>query len=332
MEKLLSLYLVFFVLPLFGKNEVWLTNKDHSQIIFQVDYLTLSKVDGRFTRFNGRLSLDSKGNYESLKLIIDADSIYTANSMRDGHLKGSDFLEVKKYPFIIFKSNRIKRIKDRYQVEGSLKVKGISKKEIINIKISPKKKDTWGFISQFVSFEHEISRKKYGLTWDKKITDNQYLIGNTISLKGSFQIQPRNKITPKSKHMIPITRFTKMKEKVLRGEMSEDEFILERKKIKPALIKSSSSLEKQKGSQGNAHIKKSTTNIRDTLGFQLSLYCLGFLGFISSIIISFTIKDFFIKILPTSYEETNLTGILSDILTYIFIGLYVVSFWYLGWG
>src|SRR4051812_47765123 len=89
----------------------WTINKDHSEVMFQVSYLTVSELTGRFNEFSGYLVLDDKSKPQSLAVKIQTASIDTGNKMRDGHLRGNDFFESSQWPQILFKSESITQVK-----------------------------------------------------------------------------------------------------------------------------------------------------------------------------------------------------------------------------
>ena len=80
----------------------------HSGVLFKVRHMMISNVRGEFQRVSGTLDLNEEDhNISSLDVIIDAASINTHEEKRDEHLKSPDFLDVAKYPQIIFKSTKI---------------------------------------------------------------------------------------------------------------------------------------------------------------------------------------------------------------------------------
>src|SRR4051812_36345020 len=116
--KILLLLSVLFTLPTLAAD--WKINKDHSEIIFQVPYLNVSEITGRFTDYNGSLDLDEKTRVISkIDIQITSSSIDTGHKMRDNHLQASDFLESKTYPHITFQSTKVTKVKNNeYKADG----------------------------------------------------------------------------------------------------------------------------------------------------------------------------------------------------------------------
>ena len=108
--------------------DVYKIDAVHSQIGFKIRHL-VAKSSGRFTKFEGAITVDAKDIAKSkVEVTIDAASINTDNEARDKHLRGADFFEVDKFPTITFKSTAVKEVeKGKLQVTGDLTMHGVTK-------------------------------------------------------------------------------------------------------------------------------------------------------------------------------------------------------------
>jgi len=108
--------------------DVYKIDAVHSQIGFKIRHL-VAKSSGRFTKFEGAITVDAKDIAKSkVEVTIDAASINTDNEARDKHLRGADFFEVEKFPTITFKSTAVKEVeKGKLQVTGDLTMHGVTK-------------------------------------------------------------------------------------------------------------------------------------------------------------------------------------------------------------
>lgn len=99
----------------------------HSGVIYKIKHAGLSNFYGRFNTFEGTFSLDpanpSSGMFD---VTINADSVDSNNSQRDGHLKSPDFFNTKQFPKITFKSKEIKKAGDHFDLTGELTLLGKS--------------------------------------------------------------------------------------------------------------------------------------------------------------------------------------------------------------
>ena len=65
------------------------------------------------------------------------------------------------------------------------------------------------------------------MEWNKTLPGQNYIIGEKVKVFGRFQIQPHDGKTPRMKFMIPDTKYVRMREKVGRGELSENSALKE---------------------------------------------------------------------------------------------------------
>lgn len=202
--------LIYFCLLFIATAEAatWSANKDHSEILFQVPYMGVSEVTGRFNDYSAEVVLDDKNVPQSLVVQIPVSSIDTGNRMRDGHLKNPEFFNSQKHPYIVFRSNRITSPKGKeFTATGELTIRGITKEEAISFTMTDSLKDTWGYENRFVKFHAGINRKDFGIRWNKTLDGKEVLVGDAVSIRGTFQIQPSKKSTPYPKHLIPDTQY-----------------------------------------------------------------------------------------------------------------------------
>lgn len=222
--KTLILLSLLVSLPTFAAE--WKINKDHSEVLFKVPYLNVSEITGRFTDYSGTLDFDEKSReITKVNIEISSSTIDTGHKMRDNHLKASDFLESKEYPNIVFKAEKATKLKkDEYRVDGTLTIKKVSRPFTINFSLTDSVKDTWGYENKFVKYSSKLSRKDFGITWNKTLDADKFLVGDEITFWGVFQIQPSSSLTPSSKHMIPDTEYIREREVKLRSNEGESSF------------------------------------------------------------------------------------------------------------
>lgn len=309
----------------------WETNKDHSVIMFQVPYMGISEVTGRFNEFKGKIDFNDDGKViESLYVKIISSSIDTGNKMRDGHLKGNDFFQSTKHPYIEFQSQKLTQIaRDHFSAQGLLSMKGVKKLVAIEFSLSALTKDTWNYETRFVKFKSSLNRKDFNLLWNKTLDHQEFLLGDVIDFWGSFQIQKITHKTPSSKHMIPDTKYIRSREILARRglEQSTAKFI-------PLDSVSVKKLKKSISPVPDIKLKPTicSVDIRESVWWWISLCVVGLFGFFSVIIISFYSKNILLEYFPRNYEENGLLGYLSDFVVIIYVILYSVALWFLGWG
>src|SRR5580700_4638518 len=83
---------------------VYAIDPTHSEVGFVARHLIGTKVRGRFTKFDGTITVGDPVTASTLTAEVDASSIETGVGMRDDHLRTNDFLDVATYPTLTFVS------------------------------------------------------------------------------------------------------------------------------------------------------------------------------------------------------------------------------------
>src|SRR6185369_16027671 len=105
----------------------------HSAAHFQVRNMTIAFVKGEFGNVTGTVEFDP-ANAEASKLDVSiaADSLYTRDPQRDGHIKTPDILDAAGHPAITFKSSKVTKAGAGYQIVGDLTLRGVTKEITLN--------------------------------------------------------------------------------------------------------------------------------------------------------------------------------------------------------
>lgn len=118
------------------------------------------KTGGDFTGLKGSIKFDPV-NFAAatFDVTVDAATIDTDNSSRDGHLKKAEYFDAATYKTIRFKSKKITRSSKagRYFVYGDLTIKGITKPVEFGFGATPKN-GGYVFDGTFT-----INRRDYGV-------------------------------------------------------------------------------------------------------------------------------------------------------------------------
>src|SRR3981081_1085235 len=100
----------------------WAVDANHSSIGFTIRHLGVSKVRGRFTRFEAEVVIGETLDTTSVSAIVDVASIDTANADRDAHVLSPDIIDVARRPTLVFRSTSVRGAGMEYQVEGDLTI------------------------------------------------------------------------------------------------------------------------------------------------------------------------------------------------------------------
>jgi len=101
----------------------------HSSVVFRIRHLNVSYAYGRFNDISGQFMFDEADPAKSrIDVSVKVESIDTANTDRDKHLKSAEFFNVAEHPTIAFKSSRVEKLADnKYRAEGELTLMGVTK-------------------------------------------------------------------------------------------------------------------------------------------------------------------------------------------------------------
>lgn len=104
----------------------WTLDPFHSSVGFTIRHLGVSKVRGRFARFDVDVVVGEALETTSVRATIDVASIDTGNADRDAHVLSADILDVAQRPTLDFRSTGIVAEGDGYRVDGELTIGAVT--------------------------------------------------------------------------------------------------------------------------------------------------------------------------------------------------------------
>ncbi len=164
----------------------WDVDATHSHVGFAVKHMMISTVHGSFGKYTGAITIDDADmNKSKAHLEIDAASISTANDKRDEHLKSADFFDVAHFPKLVFDSTKVeKRGADGLVLSGNLTIKNVTKPVVLTVSgLTGEVKDPWGGTRRGATASAKISRKDFGLTWNKGLETGGVVVGDDVTLE-----------------------------------------------------------------------------------------------------------------------------------------------------
>ncbi|TSK08592.1 MAG: polyisoprenoid-binding protein [Geobacter sp.] len=169
--------------PVFAIASTWNIDPEHTNVGFKVRHLMVSNVKGGFGKVAGVVNVDDKDiTKSSTAVTIDTTSIDTGVAKRDAHLKSPDFLDVAKYPTMIFVSTGVmKGAGGTFKVAGNLTLHGVTKPVVLQVEgLSGEIRDPMGNIRRGASATATINRKDYGLVWNKMLEAGGVAVGDEV--------------------------------------------------------------------------------------------------------------------------------------------------------
>jgi polyisoprenoid-binding protein YceI len=155
---------------------------EHSNVQFSVPVLAVSKVTGKFMRYDVKLAAGKAKDLSQAKVVatIETASISTGSDSWDGKLRTPAFFDAAKYPEIRFESRRVRRVKGRWEAVGPLTIHGVTKEITLPFEIKgrfdgPHPDERLGIHATF-SFD----RREFGVAWTGNAEAK--VVGNTVTV------------------------------------------------------------------------------------------------------------------------------------------------------
>jgi polyisoprenoid-binding protein YceI len=157
----------------------------HTRIGIRARHAMVTTVRGSFTEFAGTAHLDTaKPAASSVTLRIATASVDTGVPDRDTHLRSADFLDVEKYPEMVFTSTDVEQLEeDVYRVTGDLTIKDVTRPITIDFALTGSALDPFG--NMRVGFEGAlaIKRSDWQLTYNSVLETGGVLISDRIQVE-----------------------------------------------------------------------------------------------------------------------------------------------------
>ncbi len=140
----------------------------HAFIQFKISHLGYSWLYGRFNSFEGQFYFDEqRPDASRVEVTIDTASIDSNHAERDKHLKGEDFLDVKKFPKATFTGSKFRRTgKNSGVISGYFTLRGIMKPLDIEVSHIGGGSDPWGGYRQGFEGSTKFSLSDFGINYD----------------------------------------------------------------------------------------------------------------------------------------------------------------------
>ena len=186
--------------PAPSKAQFFEVDNDHSSLLFAVSHAGLSYTYGRFEKCSGQILLKDDLEDTYFRFEVDVASINTNSRLRDDHLLGPEFFDVKKFSKIRFKSTSVKfdEATDNYIVAGLMSMHGVERRvkmpiTMIGVGKGPMGKTRGGFITKFT-----IQRSDFGIDSLPKVIGDQIAI--TFSFEGVLNDPPSEALSRSTKN------------------------------------------------------------------------------------------------------------------------------------
>jgi polyisoprenoid-binding protein YceI len=166
----------------------WAVDTNHSSIGFTIRHLGVSKVRGRFNRFDADVVVGETLETTSVTATVDVASIDTGNADRDAHVLSPEILDVDRRPTLAFRSTRITGAGSDYQVDGELTYGDITRPVVLAVDFGGV--ETFPMGPRHAGFEAttEIRRKDFDIDAPLPPGVDVVGLGKVIKVELDFQL------------------------------------------------------------------------------------------------------------------------------------------------
>ena len=154
----------------------------HSSVGFSVRHMVISNVKGKFQEFGGTILLENNKLIEATGT-IQTKSVDTGVAQRDQDLRSANFFDVEKLPTITFKSKRVEKKGEEFVLVGDFTMHGVTKELSLPVKLSGPVKDPWGNSRIGLETRTKLSRKEYGMTYNKALEAGGLVVGDEVEIE-----------------------------------------------------------------------------------------------------------------------------------------------------
>ena len=147
----------------------WAIDPVHSEVSFVVRHMMVSKVRGRFDKFEGTIVTTEDPLASTVAAKVDLSSINTGQEQRDAHIRSADFFEVEKYPEMTFVSTGIRQAEEGFFLEGELTIKDVTKAVAFELEVSGFGPDAYGGTRCGFSATTQINRHDFHVDFNGPI-------------------------------------------------------------------------------------------------------------------------------------------------------------------
>lgn len=156
----------------------------HTSVQFSVRHMLISNVRGEFRKVAGSATGDiANPAATTVEATIDAASIDTRNEERDAHLRKPDFLDVAKFPTIVFKSTKVEKAGEGWKLTGDLTLHGVTKPVVLDVtNVTAPIKDPWGNSRIGAQAKTKLNRRDFGIAYNALLEGGGLVVGDEITV------------------------------------------------------------------------------------------------------------------------------------------------------
>jgi polyisoprenoid-binding protein YceI len=160
----------------------WKIDTAHSEVGFSIRHIMISKVKGKFERFDATFVTAENPLDSSVTASAEVASITTNEPNRDAHLRTGDFFEAETYPTIDFVSTGVRVEDGDFKIDGNLTIRGIAKRVTFDFDFGGFGGDPFGNYKGGATAKTVINREDFGLSYNAALETGGVLLGEKVTI------------------------------------------------------------------------------------------------------------------------------------------------------
>ncbi|HEY7477135.1 MAG TPA: YceI family protein [Actinomycetota bacterium] len=143
-----------------------------------------TKVRGRFTRFDGSITIAEQPEDSRVEAVLEATSLETHTQQRDDHLRSPDFLDVERFPEIRFVSTGLRHTDGTgFELDGELTIKDITNPVTLRGEYLGTGTNPYGKVVASFSASTTLEREDWDMTWNMALEAGGFLVGKSVTIE-----------------------------------------------------------------------------------------------------------------------------------------------------
>lgn len=165
----------------------WVVDPTHTEVGFSVRHLAISKVRGKFEKFDATFTTGENPLDSSVTASAEVASVNTNEPTRDGHLRTGDFFAAEEHPTLTFVSTGVREENGDFFVDGDLTMRGVTRPVTFNFEFGGFGEDAYGNYKAGFTATTVVKREDYGLSWNTPLEKGGLLLGSDVTINLEVQ-------------------------------------------------------------------------------------------------------------------------------------------------
>lgn len=159
----------------------WALDPDHTTLGFAVRHAGVANVRGRFTDYDGTITVDADGRMTG-EAVVRVASVTTSLAQRDDHLRSEDFFDAERYPELRFRAHDVLADGEDLTVVGELTIRDVTRPVTLRGELYGTGVDDEGLTRLGLSLSGRLSRAEFGMRFNFALGGGNVLVADAVRL------------------------------------------------------------------------------------------------------------------------------------------------------